>query len=135
VNLRQEYSEREEVEALGFRSVEIPLRADLVGSRAPTTDQIQTFLREVTDPANAPVFIHCLRGRDRTGTMVAIYRIEVDGWTNEEALEEMDRYGFHGFYKQLRNCVRDYRAPRATGPETGPAGDNPPVPSASAGGG
>ena len=39
----------------------------------------------------------------------AIYRIEVDGWTNAEAIEEMQAFGYNDFYKDLIGYVRDYR--------------------------
>ena len=61
------------------------------------------------DPAKRPVFVHCALGSDRTGTMMALYRIEADGWTNDEAIREMERFGFHDYYSDLRRFVRDYR--------------------------
>jgi protein tyrosine/serine phosphatase len=55
------------------------------------------------------VFFHCARGADRTGMFGAIYRIEVEGWTNAEAIEEMQAFGYNDFYKDLIGYVRDYR--------------------------
>ena len=56
-----------------------------------------------------PVYLHCKVGRDRTGTFAAIYRIEVDGWTNEEAMEELQAFGYHDYYKDLINFVKKYK--------------------------
>ncbi|HUV86117.1 MAG TPA: hypothetical protein VMX79_03305, partial [bacterium] len=48
-------------------------------------------------PARRPVFVHCHAGVDRTGFVVAAYRVKVEGWTPEKAYEEMARLGFHSF--------------------------------------
>jgi len=50
----------------------------------PEDEDVARFLRIVADPARTPVFVHCRRGIDRTGTMVAIYRIAVQGWSKEK---------------------------------------------------
>lgn len=40
-------------------------------------------------------YIHCEHGQDRTGLIVAIYRVRVDGWTKQQAEQEMLAHGFH----------------------------------------
>lgn len=40
-------------------------------------------------------YIHCLHGEDRTGLVVALYRILVQGWTVKRAKQEMYDNGFH----------------------------------------
>jgi len=108
VNLRSHHSERAEAEALGMRFVELPLHADALGSTAPTEEEVRRFLELVLDPAAQPVFFHCKHGKDRTGTMAALYRIEVEGWTREEAVEEMLGFGYHTIYRDLIDYVRVY---------------------------
>jgi protein tyrosine/serine phosphatase len=66
----------------------------LLPGRAATKEQTEYFLRLVNDPANAPVYVHCKGGRHRTGAMTAAYRITHDGWTAEQAFEEMKKYDF-----------------------------------------
>jgi protein tyrosine/serine phosphatase len=39
--------------------------------------------------------VHCQHGADRTGALVALYRVVVQGWTKERAVEEMNRGGYH----------------------------------------
>ncbi|MEW5735585.1 MAG: caspase family protein [Thermodesulfobacteriota bacterium] len=68
--------------------------------------EVVRFLQLATDKNRTPVFVHCWHGSDRTGTMVAIYRIAVQGWTKEEALREMTEGGY-GFHETWRNLV-DY---------------------------
>lgn len=60
---------------------------------APTTESIDTALKQMLEPANQPVFVHCYRGSDRTGAVIAAYRITIDNWDIERAYEEMKRYG------------------------------------------
>jgi len=109
VNLRSSRSEKKEVEALGMAAVEIPLQGDIFGSAPPTEEQLKQFFDVVLDPARQGVFVHCAHGKDRTGTMLALYRMEVEGWTADEAIEEMQAFGYHDTYKDLIAFVRDYK--------------------------
>ena len=49
------------------------------------------------------VLIHCYHGADRTGIMVAMYRIIYHNWTIEQAKKEMINgpYGYHSVWKNL----------------------------------
>jgi len=106
--------------AAGLQYINIPLST----KRAATNDQTEYFLRLVNDQANWPVFVHCKGGRHRTGEMTAIYRITRDGWTAEQAYEEMKKYDFEDsfFYpRSLRKYVFSYyerfAAQRASKPQ------------------
>ena len=61
----------------------------------PADDEIRTFLGAVLDPAKQPMFVHCAEGRDRSGVMCPVDRIEVDGRTPQRAYEEMRSFGWH----------------------------------------
>jgi len=105
VNLRTWHSDRDEIGQTHDVNYErITTQPWDVGDE----DAIR-FLRIVTDPAQAPVYVHCQRGADRTGTMCAIYRIVVQGWTKDEALAEMTQGGF-GFYEGWKGLVETIRA-------------------------
>lgn len=39
-----------------------------------------------------PIYVHCRSGQNRTGVMVAAYRVIVEGVSADEAIEEMGRY-------------------------------------------
>jgi tyrosine-protein phosphatase SIW14 len=108
ISFRSDSPDRDEVLRSGMGYVEIPLHAGIFGATDPTEEQVRHFLSVVTDPAKRPVFIHCLRGKDRTGVMSAIYRIEACGWTADEAIEEMRAFGFHGYYRGFVRFVRSY---------------------------
>jgi tyrosine-protein phosphatase SIW14 len=112
VNLRSERAESRDAAANGLKVFELPMDAGIFGSTAPSKECIDRFLAIVNDPANRPVFFHCRHGKDRTGTMAAIYRMEVQGWSNDEAMQEMHAFGYHTIYKDLIGCVRDYQCSR-----------------------
>ena len=97
IDLRRDYipEERQWASQLGLQYFNLPLKA----SKAATKEQTEYFLKLVNDPANAPVFVHCKGGRHRTGAMTAVYRITHDGWTAEQAFDEMKKYDFDdGFF-------------------------------------
>ncbi len=47
------------------------------------------------------VYVHCLKGVDRTGLVCAAYRILIQKWTVEAATTEMYNMGFHWWYRAL----------------------------------
>ena len=95
------------VEAAGMAYIRIPMSSRV----APTLDQIVQFMSIVTDPAHQPVFVHCAGGKHRTGVMTAVYRIEHDGWTADQAYREMKRYKFGPSigHPELKDFVYRYR--------------------------
>lgn len=103
VNLRLGGSDRAMLEATSITPVEIPAEAwDLEDK------EVVEFLRIVTDKSRTPVFVHCSHGADRTGAMVAIYRIAIQGWGKQEALQEMTTggFGFHALWENLPSYIR-----------------------------
>ncbi len=116
VAFRRDPDERLKLIRAGLDYVEIPLRADLLGSKPPTEDQVRQFISITMDSTCRPLFFHCRRGMDRTGVMAAIYRIEACGWTSAEAVQEMRALGFHEHYKALLRFVRGYER-RGLAPE------------------
>jgi hypothetical protein len=71
----------------------------------PEDEDVVKFLRIATTPAMQPVLVHCQHGSDRTGMMVAIYRIAIEGWTKAQAMDEMINGGF-GFDPIWENLIR-----------------------------
>lgn len=72
----------------------------------PEDEDVALFLLAVCDPANQPVFVHCRQGVDRTGIMVAAYRIMVEGWSNRRALAEMEANGFHDSFLTFERYIK-----------------------------
>lgn len=108
IDFRSYHSTKKQVEAAGMTPVELPLKADF-GSVPPTDEEVKAFFGVVLDPARQPIYIHCAFGKDRTGTMAAIYRMEMDGWSPDEALQEMEAFGYHNIYRDLINFIRGYK--------------------------
>lgn len=52
------------------------------------------------DPANYPIYVHCEHGIDRTGLMIALYRVFVQGWNRQAAHDEMVQMG-HSAFRQI----------------------------------
>jgi tyrosine-protein phosphatase SIW14 len=52
---------------------------------------------KIIENSKKPVLVHCLHGSDRTGVIVAAYRMAVDGWSREEAIAEfkLAQFGYH----------------------------------------
>ena len=110
VDLRgPEHSEAEEkriVEQAGMHYVAIPMK----GMRTPTETQVSSALALMNDSNAWPVFIHCRRGADRTGAIVACYRIQHDRWDNARALREARNNGMSFFQLALQRYVLGYDA-------------------------
>jgi protein tyrosine phosphatase (PTP) superfamily phosphohydrolase (DUF442 family) len=102
ISFRTFHSDRSEAEALGLQYYRIPFNAWHV-----TPEDAVRFLKIVTDPGNYPILVHCQHGADRTGTMVAVYRIFIQGWRTEEAIDELPRFGFHTIWANLKSFLRD----------------------------
>ncbi len=56
-------------------------------------ESVKKFMDVVSDPSNWPVLVHCSRGKERSGLMSAVFRIEKQGWRNEVALAETFKLG------------------------------------------
>ena len=109
VNFRDEThriaAERRQVEALGLRYVSIPWNS----RHRPANPQVAEFLELLRANPQRKFFVHCHHGADRTGVMVAAYRIALQNWTPPQALEEMDAFHFHRFWlHHLKSYVEDF---------------------------
>jgi len=104
VDLRLLHSEREKIEKNGLHYVRLP---EITWDEK--NQDVIDFLRVVTDPGNQPVFVHCHHGADRTGAMIAAYRVVVQGGSKEGAIKEMTEggYGFHPMWKSLVKLIQD----------------------------
>lgn len=80
-----------------------------VDTSAPTYEQARQFFKVVDVPKNQPVLLHCYHGADRTGAFTALYRINRQGWSKDEAIREMTGggYDFHTMWKSLIDWVRN----------------------------
>lgn len=107
VNLRTFHSDRDEIG-------DTPLGYEHVHMQAWDGDveDIVWFLRIAADERRTPVFVHCQYGADRTGVACAAYRVVVEGWPKEEAIDEMVNggFGFKKIWGNLIDLIRDLDA-------------------------
>ena len=107
--------DRRLVEIAGMRYTQIPMTTH----EAPTSEMVDVFLKTVNEPANQPVYVHCVGGRHRTGVMTAIYRMSHDGWSSEQAFKEMKEYKFGAdfLHPEFKKFVYGYATIRASAPQ------------------
>jgi tyrosine-protein phosphatase SIW14 len=103
--------EGEAVAALGARPLHWPMGGEAYWPWFGP-QQFEDFFELMDDPANFPVAVHCIGGRHRTGTFVALYRIEYQRWTAEDALREMLSFEFGEPVPVQEHNLRTY-LPRA----------------------
>jgi len=109
IDLREigEHSQADEekaVKANGMRYVSVPMK----GMSSPTAEQVSSVLALLNDDTAGPVFVHCRRGADRTGTVIACYRIAHDHWQNDKALSEARSYGMSWFERAMQHYVQAF---------------------------
>ncbi|MGH9584460.1 MAG: fused DSP-PTPase phosphatase/NAD kinase-like protein [Bryobacteraceae bacterium] len=98
--------ERTEAKRLGIRYVNISMRP----FSAPTPGEMKQALALLfaADAGPGRIFVHCRRGKDRTGTVIACYRIERDGWSNWRALLEAKRHGMSIVERGMRSYIAHF---------------------------
>lgn len=82
--------ERAVARRLGIDFMNLPMPGNGFGQEA----QFREVLKAVDDPGRRPVLVHCARGTCRTGSAVALFRFERDGWTIDDVAAEMRRQSY-----------------------------------------
>jgi protein tyrosine/serine phosphatase len=102
VNLRSFHSDRDEIGETGLGYEHIYMKA-----WHPEEKELVRFLQIATNTKRTPVLVHCQEGADRTGLMCAVYRIAVQGWTKQQAIEEMQEggYGFNPVWTNIGEYI------------------------------
>jgi protein tyrosine phosphatase (PTP) superfamily phosphohydrolase (DUF442 family) len=120
INLREsdQRSRDEEtvVTAAGMRYVNVPM----TGLTPPTESEISMILGILEDESAGPVFVHCKRGADRTGAVIASYRIDHDHWDNARALSEAMAREMGSFQLPRQRYIRSFQ-PRSLSATKGTA--------------
>jgi tyrosine-protein phosphatase SIW14 len=95
-------TEKREAESQGMKSIEIPWSAN----HEPSSAQVVEFLDLIRANPDTKIFVHCRRGADRTGVMIAAYRIAVEHKPVPEAVSEMRRYHYDWLFRpQLKRYI------------------------------
>ena len=110
-------SEREEVTRLGMQYVSMYWQCSF-----PKDSIFADFITLIRANPGKKIFVHCRVGDDRTGMMVAAYRMAEEGWGAERAKKEMTTFGFsfvhrHVICPRLADYEEDFPKRFATEPE------------------
>ena len=106
IDLRTTENEQSQVAAAGMKAIALPIAMSRDGLR----EKVDRVVALMADPANQPVFVHCRHGQDRTGIVVAAYRMKVEGWPLADAEAEMQSFGFNDVWINFRKFINSYAA-------------------------
>jgi tyrosine-protein phosphatase SIW14 len=103
VNLRGNHSDDMLVQGLGFNAITVPMTAD-----GFSEEDIVKALQAIKD-APKPVLVHCQHGADRTGVVIAMYRVVFQSWSKEDAIAELKGggFGFHWYYFNIPSFIKN----------------------------
>jgi protein tyrosine phosphatase (PTP) superfamily phosphohydrolase (DUF442 family) len=100
INLRRHHTDDDEIKDTGMETVHIPINTWHMKDK-----YVVQFLKIAINPEKQPILLHCKHGSDRTGTMCAMYRIVIQGWSKEDAIKEMKEGGY-GYHKMWKNLIK-----------------------------
>jgi len=110
-------AEERVVTQAGMKYANVPM----TGLTPPTIAEITRILAIMGGSSDEPVFVHCKRGADRTGAVIAAYHINYQGWDNARALKDAKAHKMsslqfprQSYIKNFRPLARDAKALTAT---------------------
>jgi protein tyrosine/serine phosphatase len=105
IDMRRGHDQLEEdtVAKLGMQYMSIPSRCPF-----PQDEPVARFLAVIEQNRDKKVFVHCRLGEDRTGLAVAAYRIAEQGWSADEADNEMKAFGFSTMHEMICPGLQTY---------------------------
>ena len=109
---RRSRIEQARARALGLRYHGIPMGHFL----GPTEEAMGRALDILADLESGPIYVHCRRGCDRTGTVIACYRIAHESWDAERAIQEARAHGMRITEFPKRAFIRRFFRARGTSP-------------------
>lgn len=106
IDMRTTENEKAAVEAAGMKAIAVPIEMTRNGLK----EKVDRVVALMADPANQPVYVHCRHGQDRTGIVVAAYRLKQQGWSLADAEAEMQAFGFNNVWVNFKKFIRQYGA-------------------------
>jgi tyrosine-protein phosphatase SIW14 len=77
------------------------------GLEKPNDKEVDDILAKMNDPALQPVFVHCMEGVDRTGLIIALYRVIDENWAPKDAHDEMMKHGFKSILMTMNHYFEE----------------------------
>jgi protein tyrosine phosphatase (PTP) superfamily phosphohydrolase (DUF442 family) len=108
VDLRSTYDHTDDIGVATERSGMIYYWLPTSVWEPPTDARAQEFVSVVGDSSKGPFYVFCADGLNRVGEMSAIYRVAKSQWTVDQAIKEIDDFGFNPYYWNLRSYVYTY---------------------------
>jgi protein tyrosine/serine phosphatase len=109
INLRESQNDTALLKGTQISEQSVPMNALSI-----TNAQIIAALKLIkSGQAKGPVLVHCKHGADRTGVVIAMYRILYQGWTKQQAIDEMEHggYNFHSIFFNIPAFVKNADIP------------------------
>jgi protein-tyrosine phosphatase len=110
IDLREAGNRSKEEERIVAKAGMAYLNVPMTGFGRPTESELLKILPILESAPGGPVFVHCRRGADRTGAVIAVYHIEHDHWNNARALKDAKAHGMSIFQIQRKDFVKNFRS-------------------------
>jgi len=103
INLRNFHDDEDEVKGTSLHTERVKILTWRIDD-----EHVIEVMRMLKKTENGPFLIHCQHGADRTGLISAMYRVLEQGWTREDALNELVEggYGYHSMWKNIVRYMR-----------------------------
>lgn len=95
--------EKAAVQELGMQYIPIPWHCPF-----PKAAAFAESLKVVQENSGKKIFVHCRLGDDRTGMAIASYRMAIQGWSADDAMKEMELFGFTGVHHAICPRLAEY---------------------------
>jgi protein tyrosine/serine phosphatase len=101
INLRAFHGD--DLKGLSLREIRVPMHA-----WNPESEDVVRVMKILSDDSGGPYLVHCQHGADRTGMIIAVYRMVIQGWPRDEAIREMTDggYGFHAVWAEIPKFLK-----------------------------
>ena len=90
---------------LGMAYLNVPM----TGLTPPTEAELLKILPVLENATAGPVFVHCWRGADRTGAVIAAYHIDHHHWDNTQALKDAKSHSMGSSQHPRQNFIKNFR--------------------------
>ena len=109
IDLRESQTDAAYLGASKINAYYVPMNALHI-----TTDEIVAALKLIkAHEGEGPILVHCQHGADRTGVVIAMYRIIYQGWSKQQAIDEMKNggYNFHAIFFNIPAFINNADIP------------------------